>query len=344
MVVHELGHYLAAKHVGVRVEQFSIGFGPKLFSIKKGETEYQLCAIPLGGYVKMAGEDPSEKMTGQKWEFMSRSAFDRFKIIFSGAALNYILAFVLFSVIFMFGRPSTEVGAIMDGYPAKSGGIMVGDKIISVDGKNVKFWEDMTEIIYKHVKGDIIFTVERNGQAITKEITPVLRKTKDIFGKPVEIALVGIAPSSKLEKERNNFFASMKLGFRKLMSLTAITYKALFLMVLGRMPMREMTGPLGIFVITGQVAREGIVPLLNLLGVISASLAIFNLLPFPVLDGGHILFLAIEKIRGKPMSLKTQENIAKVGWGFLITLMIFILYNDMMKFGIADKIMKIFTK
>ena len=347
VIVHEFGHFIVAKRLGVRVEKFSIGFGPKVCSIKKGETEYLVSSIPLGGYIKMGGEDPGEAIKGERWEFLSRSVFDRFKIIFAGPLLNYVLAFLIFSGIFMVGSPvpTTEIGALMKGYPAESQGLLVGDKILSVDGNSVKYWEDMTELIYKHNETPMKLSIERGGKVIEKEIRPTTNKVKDIFGKETTISLIGIKPSQNTYKVKYGFFQSFKMGFKKLIQLTCITYKALWMIVTGKLSFKEsMTGPIGIFMITGQMARLGLIPLLNLIGVLSASLAIFNVLPLPVLDGGHIFFLVIEKLRGKPLSLKTQEAIMNVGVSLLILFTLFVFYSDIVKFGIADKAMKLFKK
>lgn len=347
VMIHEFGHFITAKKVGVRVERFSIGFGPKLWSIKKGETEYLICAIPLGGYVKMAGDEPGENIKGEKWEFLSRSIFDRFKIIFAGPLLNYILAFLIFSIIFMFGSPTltNEVGSLLKNYPAEKQGILVGDKILSVDGKSVKYWEDLTEVIHRHTEAPMKLSLERSGKVIEKEITPIVREAKDIFGKKTKVALIGIAPSQRIEKVRYGFVPSFYMGFKKLVQLTYITYKALWSVLTGSLSVKEsMTGPIGIFVITGEAAKLGLIYLFHLMAILSASLAIFNLLPFPVLDGGHIMFLALEKLRGKPLSLKAQEIITNIGISLLILLTIFIFYNDIIKFGVVDKIIKLFKR
>jgi regulator of sigma E protease len=200
VLVHEAGHFMTAKRLGVRVEKFSFGFGPKLFSVKRGDTEYLISAIPLGGYVKMSGDEPWEKLAGGRQEFLSRSIGDRFKIIFAGPLLNYALAFLIFSVIFMFGSPTmtTEVGGLMKDYPAARQGLAVGDKITAVDGKSVKYWEDMTEAIHKHNESPMVLTIVRDGKTLDKEITPTVRKTKDIFGAEVSIALIGVTPSQKI--------------------------------------------------------------------------------------------------------------------------------------------------
>ena len=346
VLVHEFGHFITAKRCGVRVERFSIGFGPKLFSVKKGETEYLVSAIPLGGYVKMAGDEPSE-IKGKDWEFLSKSVGDRFKIIVAGPLLNYVMAFLIFSVVFMFGSPTltTEVGSLLKDYPAEKAGLLAGDKVTAIDGKNIGDWEEMTEIIHKHIEGSIKLTVNRGGKIFDIDIKPNVRETKDIFGKDVRIALIGIAPSQSIKKVKYGFLESFGMGAKKLLQLTAITYKAIWSMLIGRLSVKEsMTGPIGIFIITGKMAQMGFIYIFHLMGILSASLAIFNLLPFPVLDGGHIIFLALEKLRGKPLSAKAQEAIMNVGISLLILLTIFIFYNDMIKFGIFSKIGGVFKR
>ncbi len=347
VLVHEFGHFVAAKRIGIRVEKFSFGFGPKLFSVKNGDTEYLISAIPLGGYIKMAGDEPGESLTGKSFEFLSRSIWERFLVIFAGPILNYILAFLIFSIIFMFGSPTltTEVGSLLKDYPAEMSGLNIGDKVIKVDGRDVKYWEEMTEIIRKHLEGPIRLTIEKNGKVSDVEIQPIIRDVKDIFGKHNKIALLGIAPSQKIESVRYGFFESFLKGFRKVIDLTAITYKAIWSIAIGRLSIKEsMTGPIGIFIITGKAAEMGLIYLFHLMAMLSASLAIFNLLPLPVLDGGHILFLFIEKLRGKPLSVKLQENIANIGVGLLILLTVFIFYSDIVKFGIFDHIGKLFKR
>lgn len=347
VIVHEFGHFIAAKRTGVRVEKFSIGFGPKLFSIRKGDTEYLISAIPLGGYVKMAGDDPAGHLTGRKYEFLSRSIIERFNIIFAGPLLNYLLAFLIFSVIFMFGSPTltTEVGSLLKDYPAEKAGIVIGDKVMKVDGKDVKYWEDMTALIHNHFEGPIRLTIERKGVTQEVVIQPVIREMKDIFGKNTKIALLGVAPSQRIENVRYGFFDSFRMGFNKLMNLTALTYKAIWSIVTGRLSVKEsMTGPIGIYVITGKAAQMGLIYLVHLMAMLSASLAIFNLLPLPVLDGGHILFLIVEKLRGKPLSIRAQEAISNIGVGLLILLTVFIFYNDIMKFDVFGGISKLFKR
>jgi len=347
VLAHEFGHFAVAKKTGVRVEKFSFGFGPKILSFKKGDTEYLISLIPLGGYVKMAGDEPRKEGSYEKWEFLSKSVTERFGIIFAGPLLNYLLAFIIFSVIFMFGSPTitTEVGGLLSGYPAQKEGIVVGDKILAVDGNEVKFWEDMTELIHKRVDGAIKLAIERDGARFEREISPLVRRTKDIFGKEIKVALIGIMPSQEIVKVRYGPIRSVQMGLKKIGQLTLITYKALWSIVIGRLSFKEsMTGPIGIFMITGQAARMGFLYIFHLMGILSVSLAIFNLLPFPVLDGGHIIFLAVEKVRGKPLSIRAQELIANIGISFLILLALFTFYSDIMKFGIFEKAVTLFKR
>ena len=349
VIVHEFGHFIVAKRLGVRVEKFSIGFGPKVCSVKNGDTEYLISAIPLGGYVKMSGEDPTEKITGAKCEFLSRSVFDRFKIIVAGPLLNYIFAFCLFVTVFMTGTPviTTEIGVIMDGYPAKQAGLLVGDDILAVDGKKVTYGDALVAIINKRVQGSLMLTIKRGGKIFQQEVKPVVEKRKLNFSgaqKEVEIARIGIQPAQKIEKGGYGFFGSVYMGAQTLWQITIATYKALWSMIIGRLSMKEMAGPVGIFMITAQAAKMGLIYLLNFMAILSASLAIFNILPLPVLDGGHILFLVIEKLRGKPLSLKMQEAIMNVGITLLVLFTVFVFYSDIMKFGIADKVMKLFGR
>ncbi len=335
IVVHEFGHFIMAKRCGVKVERFSIGFGPKIIGIKKGETEYRISAIPLGGYVKMAGETYQDELEGRDWEFLSKAPGQRFKIIIYGPLLNYILGFLLFSIVFMIGAPTltNEVGDVMDDYPAQAAGIQRGDRIISIDGKEVGYWHELTEIIHKKLEGRVELIVLRDGTKFQLSLDPEIKEFKDIFGKDVKIAMMGIRASDDLVYIRHNPVESVRMGLSKIFELTALTFKAIWNLVIGRLSLKEsVTGPVGIFVLTAKAAKLGLVYLLHIMAVISTSLAIFNILPIPVLDGGHIIFLIIEKIRRRPLSPKVQETAAQIGLTLLIMLMLFVFYFDIMRF------------
>jgi regulator of sigma E protease len=341
VIVHEFGHFITAKKTGVRVEKFSIGFGPEIIGVTKQETRYSVSMIPLGGYVKLAGETGAEGMKPEKWEYMSKTVGERMRIIFAGPLLNYILAFVIFAFVFMVGNPTltAKIGKVMPGYPAESAGLKAGDKIISINNKNVIYWEDVTKIVHAGKEQDMTLIINRDGAEMTLRVTPKSSEMDTMFGSKKKISIMGIAPSDEVVYVKYGFIKSIYMGAEKLWTLTYITCRALWASVTGAVPIKEsMTGPIGIFYITGQAAKLGLVYLLQLMGVLSASLAIFNLLPVPVLDGGHILFLAIEKIRRKPVSLKMQEGVTQVGISLLIVLMLFVFYNDFIRFGIFEKI------
>ncbi|MFH1752710.1 MAG: RIP metalloprotease RseP [Candidatus Omnitrophota bacterium] len=335
IVVHEFGHFIMAKRCGVKVEKFSLGFGPKIVSIKKGDTEYRISAIPLGGYVKMAGETAQDTLTGQDWEFLSKPAGQRFKIVANGAFLNYILGFLLFSFVFMLGSPTltNEVGEVLDGYPAKTAGLMAGDKVVSIDGERVENWDELTGMMHNKLDGDVTLNILRDGRERRLVITPKIKETEDIFGKKSRIALVGIAPSQELVFVKYNPAMAFYKGFLKQIDLTVVTCKALWSLVTGRLSLKEsVTGPVGIFLLTTKAAKLGLVYLLHIMAVISTSLAIFNVLPIPVLDGGHLIFLLIEKIRKKPVSEKIQNIATHIGLGLLLLLMVFVFYYDIVRF------------
>lgn len=334
IIVHEFGHFVMAKRCGVKVERFSLGFGPKILGIKKGDTEYRLSLVPLGGYVKMAGETYQDELTGREWEFLSRPPWQRFKIVASGPFLNYVLGFILFSAVFMIGAPTltNEVGSVLDGYPAKTAGIRPGDKIISINGEETKYWNELTDIIHGRLEGKVKLSVLRDGKTLELQMKPRIREFKDIFGKDVKVAMVGIAPSDELVYIKYNPAESIHKGFLKICELTAVTFKAIWSLATGRISFKEsVTGPVGIFVLTAKAAELGLVYLLNIMAIISTSLAIFNVLPIPVLDGGHMIFILIEKIRRRPLSPKVQDVATQIGLGILIMLMLFVFYFDIMR-------------
>jgi regulator of sigma E protease len=257
--------------------------------------------------------------------------------------LNYILGILFFWLIFFIGYPTltTRVGGLIDGFGAKDAGIKVNDKIIAVDGKKVDYWEDLQKVIQsKKTATGVHLSVLRDNQEYDIDVKIKEKQMNDVLGQKRNLGLIGIMPADEIVKIRHGFAESLLLGINKVWSLTTITYKALWLMITGKLSMREsVTGPLGVFYITSKVASLGIIAILHLVAVLSVSLAIFNLLPLPVLDGGHILLLSIEKIRGRNLSLKTERIITQIGLTVIITLTIFATYNDLLRF-FGDKVSK----
>jgi len=347
VIVHEFGHFIVAKRTGVRVEKFSIGFGPEILGISRGGTRYVVSLIPLGGYVKLSGETPEDGIKGEKWEYLSRAVGERARIIFAGPLLNYLLAFFIFSFVFIAGSPTltSTIGKVMPDYPAAASGVIAGDKILEINGERVNYWDDVTRIIHTNEEAQVRLLIERKGNFIDLEVKPEQKEMKTIFGSKKRVGLIGIMPANDIVYVKYGIAKSFYMGARKLIDLTYITYRALWASITGSVPFKEsMTGPIGIFYITGEAAKLGLVYLLQLMGVISASLAIFNLLPLPILDGGHLFFLVIEKVRKRPLSYKLQENITQIGLFLIIGLMLFVFYNDFMRFGIFDKILGLFHK
>jgi len=336
ILIHEAGHLLAAKKLGVAVEIFSLGFGRRVCGLKLGGTDYRISLLPFGGYVKMAGEDPSEA-TGREYELSSKPVGHRFWVITAGALTNYIFAFILFSIIFMIGVPtlSNEIGQVLKGYPAERAGIRVGDEILSIDGGGIKYWDDIVAAKRKDPTGEKVldFEIMREKRIIHLDIKPDVSRVTNIFGQTISRPMVGIAPQSKVLSVSYDPVRAVYFGGKRLLALTGMTYKGIWLLLTGGMPVKtSVSGPIGIVHLMGQAARLGMVPLLIITAHISMALAIFNLLPFPVLDGGHVIFLAIEKLRGKPLSVRVQEVITQAAFILLIDFALFISWQEILKF------------
>lgn len=349
VVVHECGHFFCARKLGVRVEKFSLGFGPELFKRKIKDTEYSIAAIPLGGFVKMAGDNLTDYKAAPD-EFLSQSPGRRFWIIACGPILNYLLGFLFFSAVCFLGYPSltTRVGGLIKGFGAEKAGVLAGDKITAIDGEKITYWEELQKIIYSKKADDkVILSVLRNNKE--EEIGVLLKEegVNDPLGQKKRVALLGIRPSEDPKDVitvRHGFFKSFILGAKHTWDLTKMIFKALWLLISGQLSVREsVTGPVGIFLVIGQVANLGFIALLHFLAVLSISLAVFNFLPLPILDGGHIALLALEKIRKKPIGLKTEQIITRLGFALLMSLAVFVTYNDIVRF-FGDKIEKLFGK
>ena len=209
VVVHEYGHFIAARWVGVRVEKFSIGFGPVIFGRQFGETEFCISLLPLGGFVKLAGESPEESK-GDAWEFNSKNLLQKFFVVFAGPFMNAFLAFVIFSSIYLVGQPtlSNKIGKVLDGAPAQSAGLLENDRVLSVNGQAVRYWEDILKELHKNPE-KAAFIIQRAGQKLDVLIVPKRQAAKTLFGKKVEVSFVGIAPSNEMIYVKSGFFQAM---------------------------------------------------------------------------------------------------------------------------------------
>ncbi|HLF18071.1 MAG TPA: RIP metalloprotease RseP [Candidatus Omnitrophota bacterium] len=344
IIVHEWGHFITAKKLGVKVERFSVGFGPKLFSRMHNDTEFLVCAVPLGGYVKMAGDERSQ-CKGTSEEFYSKSPGHRSLIVFNGPLVNFFLAYFCLVIVFMLGFPdlSNKVGELIEDYPAQQAGVQVGDQILKVDGQAVESWSDVQKLISESQSSTLELDVLREAQPLKISVVPKVVERKNIFGQLKTVRMVGISPAEEIIALKCGFFESFGKAYDKLVEITVMTYKAIYFMLTGSMsPKESMTGPIGIFYIIKSAAEMGMAHLLLIVGVISASLAIFNLLPVVPLDGGHLFLLAVEKVRGKALPPRIDEYVARFGFSLIILLAIYVFYSDFARFGWIDKIKGIF--
>lgn len=345
ILIHEFGHFLAAKRQGIKVEKFYLGFGPMIARRKHGDTEYGINLIPLGGYVKLAG-DSMEDYKGISGEYLSKTPLERARVIFAGPLFNYLLGFFCFWLIFCTGYPTltTKVGGLIEGFGAAEAGIQAGDRITAVDGLKVSFWEDLQDAIRARKSRDTVkISLLRQEKEYTFEVKLREKQFDDSLGEKRKVALLGVTPDlEEIVRVRNGPIKAFALSIEKVFDLTAMNYKALWAIVTRKISMRESaTGPLGIFYIASKAASLGITAVLHLIAVLSVSLAIFNLLPLPVLDGGHLVLLAVEKLRGKALGLNAERIISQVGVAVIVTLALIVTYNDIIRF-FGEKIPRVF--
>ena len=321
VTVHEFGHFITAKMTGMRVDEFAIGFGPKIYQQKDGETLYSLRAIPLGGYNKIAGMDPDDPVEPNA--FNSKPIPARMLVILAGALMNFILPIILFSGIFMVeGRlqlvNEPVLGNVVEEMAAARAGLKAGDRIVTIDGKNVETWTDVVLNLRKAGTEEVTLTAERDGVLQTYKMTPMFDKDA---GRP----LIGVSP--KFSKESLGFFGSIKEGFIYTKNIGLSMVSGLYRIVSGNAP-ADVAGPIGVAQMAGQVAEKGLLPLMNFVAFLSINLGVINLLPLPALDGGHFVLLLLEALRGKPLGGKAMTNIQMVGVALILALTVFSTFKD----------------
>jgi regulator of sigma E protease len=423
--VHELGHFLMARRIGVRVLTFSLGFGPKLISIKRGDTEYCISAVPLGGYVKMAGENPDDARTGASDEFLSKSKWQRFQVLIMGPVMNLILAVVVMAAVLYQGAPAPAVtwqpaviGAIQDKSVMKAAGFRPGDLILSVDGDRVPTWEDFANTIAGKSKRQVTVRVDRGGTQLDLTFVPIgtgrydvvdipslgiqpvwhpqitsLERDSpayevglrpgDVFlaaagerdidmdrlielirgheGKPIlfeikrngQVHQVTVTPRrigdlvkigatlSRFEQRtiEPGVWAALKMSFAQNWSWTKAIVQTLGGLFTRRTSVKQLMGPVAIADLSGMAAEQGMLQLFSLMAMISLNLGLLNLMPIPVLDGGHIAILALEGVSRRDFSMKVKEKMLLAGFALLLMLMVTVIYNDLTRIQWIERLM-----
>jgi regulator of sigma E protease len=419
--VHELGHFLMARWIGVRVTTFSLGFGPKLVGFRRGDTEYRVSAVPLGGYVKMAGETPDDPRTGQPDEFLSKTKWQRFQVFIMGPAMNILLAIVLMWVVLMKGdrefsflHKAPRIGAIAAGSPAERGGVRPGDVITSVAGRRVDTWEQLSMAIGTKARREVKIEVVRDGQTVPLAVTPDAQTkyeigdigvfpdvhpsivevrageaaergglragdvvlafngrtitfsaqlTEAIAKHPSQVVVfdvqrgserkavsvtttllgkkgrVGISLFDDVILVQRGPWEAAKLSVQRNYESSGDIFRALVGLLTRETSPKQLTGPLGIAQLSGDAAALGWIALFSLMAMISLNLGIVNLLPIPVLDGGHIFIMALEGLARRDFSTKVKESLLFAGFAVLMVLMVTVIYNDLTRVAWINRLM-----
>ncbi len=337
--VHEFGHFLVAKLIGVKVEIFSLGFGPKLFAIKGKETEYRLSLIPLGGYVKLYGEhsETASSLTEPEKAFAFKKPWQKSLVVIAGPLANFVLAFIvfwfLFSAIGIYTYPP-KVGEVIPGSPAEKVGIKKGDIILEVNGVKVNSFEEMVLLLRGKQSTNIQklkiikLKIKRDNKILNISVTPEFKEGLNIFGKKTKIPIIGIKATQELVFKKYNILDALLMSLKKVGDITVLTFTAIYKLFIGELPFSTLGGPITIAKIIGDTAKMGLIALLSFTALLSINLGVINILPIPMLDGSYLILFGIEAIRGKPLSLKTQELIFKIGLALIIILSIAVFYND----------------
>ena len=331
---HELGHFLAARALGVHVEVFSIGFGKKLFKYRWKGTEYCFSAIPLGGYVQMKGQDDSDptKISTDKDSYNSQSPLGRIAILFAGPFANFLLAFLLYIAIAIMGVPALapQIGDIGPDSAGQMAGLQAGDTILEINNKPIQSWNDIKPLVTQS-EGPISLHVKRENKTLLLTLTPKISQSQTLFGEPIQERLIGISPSGEVI---TLYFEGAELftyAWEQTLRAATLILQSLQKMIEGVISPKEMGGVISIVQVTSDAAKDGIVTLFMLTALISVNLGVINLFPIPALDGGHIMFNLYEMFRGKPPSENVYAKMTYAGWGILLTLMAFTIINDILR-------------
>lgn len=339
--IHEMGHYLIARRNGVRVEVFSIGFGPELFGWQdRAGTRWKVSVLPLGGYVKMFGEHSGagagdRPMTPEEEavSFPAKSLGQRAAIVVSGPLANFVLAIALLAGLFTFvGQPFTApiVGVVEEESAAEAGGLQPGDRVLVINGHRIERFEDIQHIVQVGLGEPLTIVVERDGREVTLFATPKVIEHTDRFGNTYEIGRLGIR-SGGVNYVRHDPLSAVWHATEAAVNFAGMTLKGLAQMIAGTRSADDLRGPIGILQLSGQVAQMGLVPVIQFMAWLSLALGLINLFPIPVLDGGHLLFYAVEAVLGRPLGARAQEYGLRIGLALVLTLIVFVTWNDLVR-------------
>jgi len=329
---HELGHFIMARLMGVRVDVFSIGFGKRLYSKTIGMTEWSISAIPLGGYVKMKGQDDSDPtlVSYDEDSYNSKKPWQRILILLAGPFANFVLAFLLYIMIATIGVPKLLpiVGVVGDDTPAMVAKVQKGDKIIAVNSKKILYWEEIGAEINTLDRGNVNLVIERDSKQIELILTPKVIDDKNIFEEDIKRRIIGISPSGDVVEVTYGLIDGFDYAWQETLKASTLIFQSVQKLLTGAVSTDKLGGVITIVDVTSQASSAGIVALLFFSALISVNLGVLNLLPIPALDGGHIMFNIYEMLRGKAPSENALYYMTIGGWVMLFGLMFLGLYND----------------
>jgi regulator of sigma E protease len=332
---HELGHFLMARMFGIGVSTFSLGFGPKIFSFVSGKTEYRLSAVPLGGYVSLVGESEEEDLPDQftpEENFSRRPPWQRILVVAAGPVFNFVLAWFIYWGLFWAGGQMelvAQIGQVTDNSPAYEAGLEPGDRVLQINGREVAYWDDMVLFIQKSEGEPMDFLVKRNSQVIDLVVVPEMATRKNIFGEEIITPQVGVIASGETVSIDLGFLAAAGEGAAQTWMFMKLTVQGIIKLIERIIPLDNIGGPIMIAQLVSEQTQEGLVNLLALTALISINLGLINLLPIPVLDGGHIIFYTAELITGKPLNDRMKQVATRIGISLLLALMALAIFNDL---------------
>lgn len=334
---HELGHFVVARRLGMGVSVFSLGFGTRLFGFTRGKTDYRVCAFPLGGYVQLVGESPDAELPEgftQEESFSRRPPWQRMLVVLAGPAFNFLLAWLIFWGL-AYSQGVQEmlpvIGQVTNASAAEEAGLVPGDRIVEIDGQPIAIWDDLVSRIEANTGSAMQVTVARGRELVSLDVTPRLQEKRNLFGEVKVVPMMGIAPSGELSSRELSFLGAAVQGGRQIWEVSGLMIMGIVKLVERVIPWTDMGGVILISEMIHKEAQNGLVNLLALTALISINLGILNLLPIPVLDGGHILFFFLETITGRPLSPKVQQAALRIGMTLLLMLMIVATFNDILR-------------